>query len=410
MSHPGEPTTRASVVAVGSMFFINGAVIFSWIPRIADIRDQLGVTNAQLGTALLGMGFGGFAGSLILPRLMGRFRTRHLLIAGGTAQAITLPLIAFMPGAIALGVLLAFIGFIDLVTDMSMNTQGVMVQERFGRSIMQRLHGGWSMGSFAGTLVAWLAISAGVSVRVHLMLVSCLLFLAVLAVRNSLLPNDNTPGDAARGSGASPPSSVPVPATRRKVPAPAIALGVMAIGVAIVESLPNNWASVAMRDVFGARRGLRGVASIVFAGSMLIGRLGGDHVLERIGEKRLLVGALCTALVGGAIMTSTPVLGIGLLGFGIWGLGISVVFPQMYALAATMPGLAAGVGLAAMAVGQRLGFMMEPAVTGRVSDHLRLRPAIGLMLVVSAALLVLSTVLRTSAARRLHPATGLLPQ
>ncbi len=378
---PGDPTTRATVTAIAAMFFINGAVIFSWLPRIADVRDELGIDNSQLGTALLGMGFGGFVGSLVLPRLMARFSTRHLLIAGGTAQAVTLPLLALMPGAIALGLLLAMIGFVDLVTDMSMNTQGVMVQERFGRSIMQRLHGGWSLGSFAGTLLAWLAVAAGLSPRVHFLFVSVVLFAAVLLIRNSLIRNDTAPNAQKHHKG-------------RGVPAAAIAIGVMAVGVALIESLPNNWAAVSMRDVFRASTRLTGVASIVFAAAMLTGRMVGDHVLERVGERRLLIGALVMSLVGGGIMVATSTLAIGLFGFAIWGLGISVVFPQMYASAATMPGLAAGVGLAAMAIGQRIGFMAEPAVTGRLSDHIDLRPAITVMLVVATTALFASIALR----------------
>jgi predicted MFS family arabinose efflux permease len=380
-SESTDPSTRATVTAIGAMFFINGAVIFSWLPRIADVRDELGVDNGQLGTALLGMGFGGFVGSLVLPRLMARFRTRELLLAGGTAQAITLPLLAVMPGAIALGLLLAMIGFVDLVTDMSMNTQGVMVQERFGRSIMQRLHGGWSLGSFAGTLLAWLAVAAGLSPRVHFLLVSIVLLVALAVIRNSLIRDDKAP-------------RAPSAQKRRAAPVAAVSICVMAVGVALLESLPNNWAAVSLRDVFHASKRLTGVGSIVFAAAMLTGRMFGDHVLERVGERRLLIGALIMSLVGGAILVATSSLAVGLVGFAVWGLGISVVFPQMYASAATMPGLAAGVGLAAMAIGQRAGFMAEPAVTGRLSNSIDLQPALTIMLIAATVALLASVGLR----------------
>ncbi len=378
-----EPSTRATVMAIGMMFFINGAVIFSWVPRIADVRDQLRINNGQLGTAILGMGLGGFVASLVLPKLMARFNTRELLMAGGTAQAVSLPLIAFMPGAIALGVLLFMIGMIDLVTDMSMNTQGVMVQERYGRSIMQRLHGGWSLGSFVGTLLAWLAVSAGLSVRTHLILVGVLLFFVVQFIRRFLIPEDvrNVGEVSAKG--------------RRVIPPLAVAIAIMAVGVAILESLPNNWASVSMRDVFGASKRLTGVASMVFSGSMLVGRMSGDYVLERVGEKRLLTGALCLGVFGGVLTISTHTMAVGLLGFALWGLGISVVFPQLYSVAAKLPGLSAGVGLAAMAIGQRIGFLGEPVSTGRLSDHIKLFPAIGVVLTFAVAMLLLSAVLQS---------------
>ena len=179
----------------------------------------------------------------------------------------------------------------------------------------------------------------------------------------------------------------------------------MAVGVSFLDSLPNSWGSVSMRDVFGASERLTGVASIVFAGCMLTGHVVGDHVLEAIGETRLLVGALCLSLLGGAVMTSTSTMAVGLVGFALWGLGISVVFPQLYALAARMPGMAAGVGLAAMAIGQRIGFMSEPALTGRLSEHMDLRAAITVMLV-GAAVLLLTSGSRSAASAglpRRHP-------
>jgi hypothetical protein len=59
----------------------------------------------------------------------------------------------------------------------------------------------------------------------------------------------------------------------------------------------------------------------------------------------------------------------------VWGLGVSVIFPQLYLDAATIPGTTAGAGLAAMAVGQRFGFLAAPVVIGTLAKAIDLRTA-----------------------------------
>jgi bacteriorhodopsin len=52
----------------------------------------------------------------------------------------------------------------------------------------------------------------------------------------------------------------------------------------------------------------------------------------------------------------------------IWGLGLSVVFPQLYASAARLPGTSAGTGLGSMLFGQRLGAMATAVGVGGLAE------------------------------------------
>lgn len=57
-----ETQAIAAARAATVLFFLNGLVIGSWIPRMAELRDNLGVTEDILGRSLMGMGLGGLAG------------------------------------------------------------------------------------------------------------------------------------------------------------------------------------------------------------------------------------------------------------------------------------------------------------------------------------------------------------
>jgi MFS family permease len=174
-----------------------------------------------------------------------------------------------------------------------------------------------------------------------------------------------------------------------------IAMALAALSAVSLEVLPNDWAAVLMRDVFDAGR-LSGLGTVACAGAMLVGRLGGDHVLERVGERRLLFGALWVVAAGAIITVTAPVTAVAFIGLAVWGLGQSVVFPQLYATAARLPGTSAGAGLGSMLFGQRLGAMLTAVGTGALAEWQGLRVAFAV--VAGVAFGVLSLTLRKASA------------
>ena len=346
--------------ATAGLFFVNGLVFSNWLPRIPEVRDRLGVSNGGLGTALIGGGLGGLIGSFVVAKVLVKFGSRRTVICAAALLACGLPLIAIVPSPLALAALLTALGFLDVNTDVAMNAQGVMAQTNLGRSIMNRLHGGWSLGSVTGAGIGSLASAAHISLGIHLSVVAAAQLATIAIVRKSLVKID--PPQPAAPHNASP----------KRLSPTVVAMAMMALGIAWLEITPSDWSAVAMRDVFSAGR-LTGVATVVFAGMMLVGRLGGDHVLNRIGSERILSAALSVSVLGAAVVVTAPTTTVALIGFGIWGLGVSVLFPQLYTMAATLPGTAAGAGLGAMAVGQRLGFMVSAPAIGAIADWRNLR-------------------------------------
>src|SRR6516225_11830673 len=54
--------TRLARLAIGWVFFANGAALGSWVPHIPDAKHALGLTDGLLGLALLGMATGSLVG------------------------------------------------------------------------------------------------------------------------------------------------------------------------------------------------------------------------------------------------------------------------------------------------------------------------------------------------------------
>jgi MFS family permease len=356
---------RRSALAVGTLFFVNGMTFSNWLPRIPEVRDKLGIDNGGLGTALLGGGLGGLLGSLLVAKVLARYRTKTVLIVSATCSSLILPLIGFVPSALVLTLVLTALGFSDVLADMAMNAQGVTIEKRIGRSIMNRLHGTWSLGFTTGALLGLGASAIELGIRVHLALIAVVLLVTVFSVSRFLLPTDEVKQISAEDAGG-------------KFSVLVIAMAVMAIGVGWVEIVPGDWSAVMFRDVFDAGR-WSGLGTVTFAGAMLVGRMGGDHVLDRVGPKRLLTMAIGLGATGALVLIVAPATPVAMLGLILWGLGISVMFPQLYATAASLKGVSAGAGLGAMGVGQRLGFMLAPVFVGALADWQTLRVAMAVI-------------------------------
>jgi MFS family permease len=372
-----DPKVRRLIISVAGVFFVNGMVSSNWLPRIPEVRDRLGITNQGLGLALLGGGLGGLLGSFFVAGSIRRFGTKRVVTVAASLGALGLPIISVANSAFLLFGALSLVGFCDVLNDMAMNAQAVMGQNRYGRPILNRMHGAWSMGFVTGAILGSLARAAKLDIRVHFGLIAVLLLATIVFARRGLLAvdehRDDTDGVA--------------PKAKLKINTKVVAMAFVAIGVAVFEAAPNDWSAVALKDLFDVQD-WTGLGVVTFAGFMLIGRIFGDHVVERVGQKRTMEAAIFLTSVGALIVMIAPAAAVLILGYAVWGLGVSVLFPQLYGDAASLPGTTAGAGLAAMAVGQRFGFLAAPVLIGTLSKAINLRVAFAIAIGASLLLVL----------------------
>ncbi len=359
-----DPKIRRLIMSVAGVFFVNGMVFSNWLPRIPEVRDRLGITNQGLGLSLLGGGLGGLVGSFFVAGSIRKFGTKRVVTVAASLGALGLPIISIANSAFLLFGALSLVGFCDVLNDMAMNAQAVMGQNRYGRPILNRMHGAWSMGFVVGAVLGSLARAARLDIRVHFGLIALLLLATISVARRGLLPEDEHADDIDGDA----------PKAKLKINTKVVAMAFVALGLAVFEAAPNDWSAVALRDLFQVQD-WTGLGVVTFAAFMLIGRLFGDHVVERVGSKKTMEAAIFLTAVGALIVMVAPAAAVLILGYAVWGLGVSVLFPQLYGDAASLPGTSAGAGLAAMAVGQRFGFLAAPVVIGTLSKAINLRVA-----------------------------------
>ncbi len=336
-------TDRRALQAVAVQFFVNGAAFASYVPRLPEIRDRLGLSLDQLGAILTAGVAIGLLASMWSPRVIEAIGTRRALIAFVLVMLLGLPVVGFSTTWWMLLIGYALMLTADGVVDVAMNLQGSWLSARRHAPVMNRLHGLWSLGTVVGGLSAAQAAASGVSLRLHLGVVAALLGGALVFVGSGLLRTDeggevvgDVVGDAV-GETAEGEQRAVGPRTRQRW-IMLVVLGVSGGFALTAELVSSDWAAFRLSEDFGTSAGFSVLGFVAFTVGMTTGRLGGDSVLLRLGGARMLRGAIIVSGIGLSVASFAPNRYVVSVGYVIAGIGISTFFPKLYDDAAQFPG------------------------------------------------------------------------
>jgi fucose permease len=356
---------QRALVAVAMQFFLNGAVFASFMPRLPEIRERIGVNTGGLGALLSIAGIIGIAGSFLVGPAIRRFGTRHVVMLGGIILGSSLPLIGLAKGQALFLVGLVLMMTFDVFVDVAMNMQGSWLSARRHAPVMNRLHGLWSLGTFIGGVAASRIADAGISITSHLFISAAIMLIALFAVGQRLLRVDEHPSVETSLTHAGDLAQKPE-AGRRLSPA-LLFFALTGLFAVAVEMTSMNWATFRFADDLGATIGFAGLGYVAMTAGMTIGRLGGDWLLTKLGADRLFSSAIASTALGLALATLLEQRYVNLLGFVLVGLGAATMLPRLYDLAAKHPGRP-GAGLAALTAGIRIAAVASPFLVGRLAN------------------------------------------
>ncbi len=398
-----RPGDRRALQSVSMQFFANGAVYASFVPQLPEIREQVGISIGALGVVLTLASISGLVGSLLTGRVIARFGTRRVMIGGAILSIGSLPLVGFASTSFVLVIGLVGLLFFDVFIDVAMNVQGSALSARRPTPVMNRLHGLWSLGGVAGGVVTVLVTRADIDVGIHLSVVSLALLGVLTYVAPGLLrvdehhesadvrePVRSHSGEGLRGSDVIVTEPVGDALRHRRFGPAAVLLAVGGSTAMMLEVTNSDWAAFRLSEDFGSSGGVASAAFLLFTVGMMIGRLGGDWVQVRVGSMRLRRLGVAVGGIGSVFATLVPVQAVSVGAFFVAGLGISVLFPQLYDQAARLPG-PPGSGFAAMLLGQRGTAIATPLVVGTLADTARFDVGDAMaILVVPAAIVALA--------------------
>ena len=362
---------RAGVCLV---FLANGLGFANLVPRFPQIVATLGLSKSAFGQAVAAASVGALVAGLAASWLISRLTSAKVASLGMLVVALALLGAGLARSWIVLAVCLLVVGGTDSIVDVAQNAHGLRVQRRWGASIVTSFHASWSLGAVLGAAMGQAMAGAGVGLGTHMVLTAVVLL--VLSVGPLLagwfLPghdrDDRDPDQIKEPDDA--PEVRPATPPRRVRPVTALVLivvGLLCAASMFPEDVAMNWSSLLLSEQ-GAGAGHVGLGLVALQGTMIVGRLVGDRIIDAVGQRAVIAwgGALVTVGMGIALLVSS-VPGT-LLGMAISGAGCAVAVPVSYSAADDVEGLPPGLGLTIVSWLARLAGLLAPPVVGRLAD------------------------------------------
>uniref|UniRef100_UPI0013B44E63 MFS transporter n=1 Tax=Nonomuraea lactucae TaxID=2249762 RepID=UPI0013B44E63 len=312
------------------------------------------------------------------------------LRAAQPAVAAAVVVAGLAPGVPLLVAALLVFGLAVGAVDAGINMQGVAVERRYGRAVLNGFHCVWSVFSLLGAL--WASATASLDLAVTMGVPMVLAVAASLSAGPRLCTvQEEKPESTVTAAGRYP--------WRPIIPL-CLAMGFLYVGDAAV----SNFSTVFMQDVLAAAPGVVPLAYAAYQATTLAVRLGGDFAVRRYGPAAIvrIGGAIATlGFLGVVLAPSQP---LAIVAFGLTGVGLSVVAPQSFSAAGRLDPAGAGVAIARVNLFNYIGFIVGAALVGGVADAADMRVAFAAPLVLAAAIVALARGFEPAVEARGHSA------
>lgn len=372
----------ANRVAVKLAFFINGFIYANWVARLPRIQEIYHADNGTIGLVLLASSLGAVGAMPFTGWVIIRNGSRRITLVSVLLYCLVVPFIPHMPGLFALIVLFFGMGIVTGMLDIAINAQAVLVERRYNKPIMTSFHALFSIGMMLGAWCGALFVDLLVPLSTHLMIIVAASLLMALWVSRNLV-NDR-PDPKLRHDG--PLFRLPNKAL--------LSVGVIAFCCMLGEGAMADWSVNYMLNIASASRTLAPLGLSAFATAMTAGRIFGDSLRAKLGDRNLLVGAGLVASGGLVLALAYPHPYVTIAGFLLVGFGLSGVVPIAYSIAGNSKDLPSGVGLAMVTTVGYTGFLFGPPIIGFVADWSNLRVGLGVVLALFVLMTYLGTVYR----------------
>ncbi|MBR0713686.1 MFS transporter [Bradyrhizobium liaoningense] len=368
MPSADRPATR---LATRLSFLVAGFGIACWAPLVPFAKERLAVDDGVLGLLLLCLGIGSVAAMLLTGVLSARYGSKPIIIAGGLGLAVTLPFLAIASTPITLGLTLLAFGAALGSIDVAMNIHAVEVERAAAKPLMSGFHAHFSIGGFIGSAAMTALLSLHFDALASSLICAGLMAIAMLIAWPRLLQA----AQAQEGPLFVLPHGI------------VLLLAALAAITFLAEGAVLDWGALLIVGADLVKEAQGGTGYMLFSIAMTVGRLFGDAVTARVGDRATLVWGSLLAIAGFVLLLLAPVAALAMAGFVLIGLGASNLVPVLFRRAGTQTAMPTGLAVAAITTAGYAGILLGPAGIGFVAKIAGLATAFWML----AALLALVT-------------------
>ncbi|MEV6926877.1 MFS transporter [Dactylosporangium sp. NPDC051485] len=389
---------RRARIAVAGAYFAQGFSFAGLLTQVAALQQKFGFDDTQLSLVLLAVPVVAGVGSVVAGLLSARLGSSSVLRGAGPGVALAIALTGLADARWQLYCTLALVGLMLGLVDATMNMQGVGVERRYGRPVLNSFHAAWSAGAILGALATSGTAHLGWSIAASLGTVAGLgVLLSLAAGPGQLRRTEEAIAEANPDAFA---ASIPW--------RPIILVGVAMTLMFIADSAVSNWSSVFMEKALHTGTSVAALGLAAYQTTMLLGRTAGDRLVSRFSPTAVVsVGGVVGGL-GLILVAASGTALLSIVGFAVVGLGLSLVVPQSFSAAGRLDPAGTGVAIARVNLFNYVGFVVGAGLIGAVAESWSLRWAFVVPAVLAAGIAALAPSFRTHAPHA-APATPSAP-
>ena len=353
--------TRARI-ATTAAYAVQGfgfAVVLTSIP---GYKDRLGMGDDVVTLVVLGVCVLAGLGSALSGVVAAQRGARTVVVGGLLLAAAAVAGIGAAPSWLVFFVAIGLYGLALGAVDAAMNMLGIDVERAQGRSLLASFYAANAAGGVLGALAVSGSALATLSQPVALPLLAALVAVgavvlaarlpdagpavpAPVAARGVPTVDDGTDtGASLDAPGGTPPVPVAGPGPGGadlgrgrpagglvRVAAGTVALlGAGMLAFPVADSAVSSWSATFLRDVLAASAVAAPLGYAAYQAALIVSRLLGDGLVERVGRVRVVRGGGTVGALGFLAVAAAPAWPVAVLGLAATGLGLGVVAPLAF--------------------------------------------------------------------------------
>lgn len=351
----------------GYFFAIPGLAYGIFTARIPAIKAMAAADDTGIGFLLLFFGGASFIGLISSRYIISRYGAKAVIGASALIIPILMTAAALVFSYWKLVAFGALGGLASGFCEVSMNTQGMLIERRFNKLCMSSMHACFSLGGMAGSLsgsfFAWLDWSPAVNFFVVFCLYFCFFPLAYRTMEKL---------ESGRGKEKK-------VEEKRGIPFFIYMCGLVSMCCYVSEGSVGEWGSILLHSVKGAPQDQAALVFACFCVPMVIFRFLGDRLRELLGDTAIVLfgGTVAAVSMSVALLSSSII--VCLAAYAFMGMGFAPIVPILFSRAGKCPGVSQAKASSTMSIMSYTGLLVFPPCLGMLGDFLGLGRALWLI-------------------------------
>ncbi|MGJ8745790.1 MFS transporter [Polaribacter sp.] len=336
-------------------------LVGTWVLYLPHIKMKFELNDSQIGLALFFTACGLLISIPFVPYINKKIGVGRSTKIGIIIFAILFNLPLVVSNFFLLCLSLLIIGVFSGFTDVSMNALVSIIEKREQQHFMSAAHGFFSLGGFIGAGVGSFLITRFSNPSYHMLLMSLFIILTTFLLSKNYENIVENPQEKDIES-----TSI------FKHIKPILGLSIIAFIIMFNEGAVEHWSNLFLFDIVQVSESKAGFGFVIFSLTMTLGRFLGDGVSKKIGAiKTISYGCIIAILAYSLILVANFYSSV--VGFGLLGLGLSVIIPEIFRLAGNTKKMNTSVAISVVSGIGFLGFLIGPVLLGLISNWSNLR-------------------------------------